>query len=128
MTTNLLETTEEFNELLFYTSKNDYLNLLQPMIPALTNIQEYKGIRDGLIMRTAEFNLNGKRFDPIYNPVVLAESRPEYGYYARVDTTLNKAMDNTLNDVAGTLIRNKDLPFNQNAQVSKNDEVIGRIL
>jgi hypothetical protein len=78
-------------------------------------------------MRSAEFQLNGKRFDAIYDPEILGQSQPEYGFYARVDTTLNKAMDNRLNDVAGKLVRNIDLPFNQNAQVSKNSEVIGRI-
>jgi hypothetical protein len=127
MTSVLLDISEDFNELLYCTEKADYLNLIQPQIPALTNIQEYKGITDDHAIRTGEFHLNGKRSDPIYDPVILAHSRPDYYFDARVDTTLNTAMDNTLNDVAGKLVRNFDLHFNQNPQVSKSQEVIGYI-
>lgn len=115
----------DFNELLMHTNMNAHYDEMQRETDALTSIQYNKGEDDPLRFQTGAFQLNGKLYDPIYAPVLLAQSRPYYGYDALSDTTLHYATLNKVNDIAGLLVRSKDLPPNANIQVSKSCEIIG---
>jgi hypothetical protein len=117
----------DFDELLLHTDLNAHYDEVQRNTDALTSIQHYKGVDDPLIVQE-NLNLNGRRYELFYKPQLIEQSRPYYGFDARSDTTLHYATINKLNDVAGTLIKSKDLYPNKNIQISKSNKVDGIIL
>jgi hypothetical protein len=115
----------DFNELLMHTEMNAFYDNEQRITDALSTIEYNKGVDDPLRLQYDSFQLNGKLYDFNYAPEIFAKSRPYFGYDAISDTTLHYATENKFNDVAGLLIRSKDLQHNPNIQVSKISQVIG---
>lgn len=104
------------------SNQSKYNNLLASRDrKAIINIQEHQAGRVGMDLRpktpaktfetltTAAAKINGKQGDFIYEPTILAKSRPYYGYDARYDPTLLNSIRDKYVDVSGTLIPNSEL-------------------
>jgi len=80
------------------------------------------------ILTTAAAKINGKHADLKYKTQLLARSRPNYGYDARIDPTILNSTRKNLVDISGRLIAAEDLPAKPNKNISKHPLIVNNII
>lgn len=99
-----------FNKLLDAVDRRAYSDYLEHKVGNISGLDlRFKGYATiNQVLNVKRDQVNGKRGDIIYSPVV-QHSRPYFGYDAGFDPTILNAIRNKNVDVSGLLIPNKGL-------------------